>query len=74
MCTLKYLMVVYNVITIYKCGLPQILSGASSSNKIGCCKNISLDFKQSPRTSDSVIATIFPGRHPRTVINMESVL
>lgn len=43
--------------------LPQMLSGASSSKSIGCCKNISRDFKHKPRTSCSVICTAFPGRH-----------
>jgi hypothetical protein len=35
--------------------IPQILSGASSSNKIGWLRNISRDFKHRPRTSPSVI-------------------
>ena len=29
---------------------PQILRGASSSRRIGCCRKSSLDFKQRPRT------------------------
>lgn len=45
---------------------PHILSGASSSSRIGWLRKISLDLMQSPRTSASVICTIFPGRHPRT--------
>lgn len=40
-----------------------MLSGASSSNKIGCCRKISRDFKHKPRTSCSVIETDLPGRH-----------
>lgn len=47
--------------------LPQILNGASSSSNIGCCKNISRDFKHKPLTSCSVICTDLPGRHLRTV-------
>ena len=43
---------------------PQIFKGASSSKRIGWLRNISLDFKHKPRTSDSVICTVFPGRHP----------
>lgn len=46
--------------------IPQILSGASSSSSIGCCRNISLDLVQRPLTSDSDICTVFPGLHPRT--------
>lgn len=45
--------------------LPQILIGASSSNKLGCCKKISLEAAQSWRISDSDNCTCFPGR-PRT--------
>lgn len=48
-----------------KC-LPQILSGASSSRRIGWLKKISRDFKQRPLTSASANCTVFPGRHPRT--------
>lgn len=47
--------------------LPHIFKGASKSNKIGCCKNISLDFKHKPRTSASDICTVLPGRHPLTI-------
>lgn len=46
--------------------IPHILSGASSSSKIGCDKNISRDFKHNPRISDSVSCTFFPGLEPRT--------
>ena len=46
--------------------LPQIFRGASSSNRTGWFKKISLDFRHSPRTSDSVSCTFFPGRLPRT--------
>lgn len=46
--------------------LPQILSGASSSSRIGWLRKISRDLMQRPRTSASVIWTILPGRHPRT--------
>jgi len=43
--------------------LPQILIGASNSNKIGWFIKISLDFKHNPLTSYSVKLTCFPGRH-----------
>lgn len=46
--------------------LPQILSGASNSSSMGCCRNISLDLVHRPRTSDSDICTVLPGLHPRT--------
>lgn len=46
--------------------LPHILSGASSSNRIGCDKKISRDFRQSPLISPSVNCTFFPGLAPRT--------
>lgn len=49
-----------------KYNLPQILSGASNSSRIGWDKNISLDFKHSPRISFSVNCTFLPGRAPRT--------
>ena len=45
---------------------PQILRGASNSNKIGWLRKISLDFKQSPLTSASVNWTFLPGLEPRT--------
>lgn len=45
---------------------PHIFKGASSSNKIGWLRKISLDFKQRPRISPSVNCTFFPGREPRT--------
>ena len=48
--------------------LPQIFKGASSSKRIGCCRNISRDFRQSPLTSFSVIWTVFPGRLPLTAM------
>jgi len=35
--------------------IPQILSGASSSSKIGWLRKISRDFKHNPRTSPSLI-------------------
>ena len=54
--------------------LPQIFNGASSSSRMGCCRNISLDFKQSPRTSASVIWTDFPGRHPLTYRKLYGLL
>lgn len=47
---------------IRKGKLPQILIGASSSNKLGCCKKISLETTQSWRISDSDSWTCFPGR------------
>lgn len=50
-----------------KIKLPHILSGASSSNRIGCDKKISRDFKQSPFISPSVNCTFFPGLAPRTI-------
>lgn len=57
--------------------IPHILSGASSSNKMGCCRKISLDFKHNPRTSCSDIDTDLPGLHPRTknktMINTDNV-
>lgn len=34
--------------------VPQIFKGASNSSRIGCERNISRDFKQSPRISPSV--------------------
>ena len=48
--------------------LPQIFKGASNSNRMGCCKKISRDFRHRPRTSFSVIWTVLPGRLPRTTI------
>ena len=45
---------------------PQILSGASSSRRIGWLKNISRDFRHSPLISASVSCTFFPGLEPRT--------
>jgi len=42
--------------------LPQILIGASSSNKLGCCKKISLAVEHSWRISVSDSWTCFPGR------------
>lgn len=45
---------------------PQIFRGASSSSRMGWLRKISLDLIQRPRTSASVIWTIFPGRLPRT--------
>lgn len=46
--------------------LPHIFNGASSSNKIGWLRKISLDFKHNPLISDSVNCTFFPGLDPRT--------
>ena len=46
--------------------LPQIFRGASSSKRMGCCRNISRDFKHNPLTSFSVICTVLPGRLPLT--------
>lgn len=46
--------------------LPQILSGASSSNKMGWLKKISRDFRHRPRISFSVSCTFLPGREPCT--------
>lgn len=40
-----------------------MLSGASSSNRIGCWRNISRDFRHKPLTSCSDIWTALPGRH-----------
>ena len=54
--------------------LPHIFSGASSSSKMGCCRNNSLDLRHNPRTSASVIWTVFPGRLPRTGIIKTLVL
>lgn len=45
---------------------PQIFRGASSSSRMGWLRKISLDLMHRPRTSASVIWTIFPGRLPRT--------
>ena len=53
---------------------PHIFSGASSSSKMGCCRNNSLDLRHNPRTSASVIWTVFPGRLPRTGRIKTSVL
>ena len=50
--------------------LPQIFKGASSSSRIGWLRNSSLDFKHSPRISFSVSCTFFPGRDPRTEIEI----
>lgn len=47
--------------------LPHMINGASRSNRIGCCKNISRDFWHNPRISCSLITTDLPGRYPRTV-------
>ena len=49
---------------------PQILRGASSSSRIGCCRNSSLDLRHRPLTSASVIWTVLPGRLPRTEIKL----
>lgn len=53
---------------------PQILSGASSSSRMGWLRKISRDLMQRPRTSASVIWTIFPGRHPRTAAHRQHSL
>ena len=45
---------------------PQILSGASSSRRMGCERKISRDLRHSPRISFSVSWTFLPGRDPRT--------
>lgn len=45
---------------------PQILIGASSSNKFGCDKNISRLLRHNPLISFSVSCTFLPGREPRT--------
>ena len=47
--------------------LPQILMGASNSNKIGWLRKISRLFKHRPRISFSVRFTCFPGLLPRTI-------
>lgn len=54
--------------TISRCNVnsPQIFSGASNSNKIGCDRNISRDFRQRFRMSTSLSCTFFPGLAPRT--------
>lgn len=59
-CFLKkiYVYVEYNI--------PHIFSGASNSKSIGCDRNISRDFKHSPRISASVNWTFLPGLDPRT--------
>merc|ERR1719319_1502986 len=41
-------------------------SGASNSSKMGCDKNSSLDFRQSPLISCSASWTFFPGLAPLT--------
>lgn len=47
---------------------PHIFKGASNSRRIGWERNISLDLRQRPRTSDSANWTVLPGRVPdRTV-------
>ena len=50
--------------------LPQIFKGASNSSSIGCDRNISLDFRHSPLISFSESCTFFPGREPRTTIEV----
>ena len=50
--------------------LPQIFKGASNSSNMGCDKNISLDFRHSPLISFSESCTFFPGREPRTAIEV----
>lgn len=47
--------------------LPHIFNGASSSNRMGCDKNISRDLRHSPRISPSESCTFLPGLAPRTV-------
>ena len=47
---------------------PHIFNGASSSSRIGCWRKSSLDLRQSPRTSASVIWTVLPGLLPLTAM------
>jgi hypothetical protein len=42
-------------------GIPQILMGASSSSRLGCCRKISLAAAQSCLISDSDSCAFFPG-------------
>ena len=53
-------------LSVYPAILPHIFRGASSSRRMGCCRKISRDLRHRPRTSDSLICTVFPGREPRT--------
>ena len=53
--------------------LPQIFRGASNSKRMGCCRNISRDFKHNPLTSFSVICTVLPGRLPLTKEKFKSI-
>lgn len=46
--------------------VPQILMGASSSRRFGCCIKISLETTQSWRISDSDSCTCLPGLLPLT--------
>jgi hypothetical protein len=57
---------------LYPIYIPQIFSGASNSKRIGWLRKISRDLIHKPRTSASVICTIFPGRHPRTDKSMNT--
>ena len=50
-----------------KNAVPQILSGASNSRRMGWLRNISLDFWQRPLISFSVSCTFLPGFEPRTI-------
>lgn len=59
----------YLVICYY---LPQIFSGASNSNNMGCDKNISRDLRHRFRISTSLSCTFFPGLAPRTKKSMRN--
>lgn len=63
--TIKYFRISTGT-TLNELNLPHILSGASNSSSIGCDKNISRDFRHSPRISASVNWTFLPGLDPRT--------
>lgn len=54
--------------------IPQILRGASNSNRIGWLMKISLALMQSPLTSASVRLTFFPGLLPLTLNNLSMML
>lgn len=55
-----------NQLQTKKENLPQIFNGASSSNRIGWDRNISLDFRHRFLISASVSWTFLPGLPPRT--------
>lgn len=51
--------------------IPQILSGASSSKRMGWLRNISRDFMHRLLISVSVSWTFFPGLDPRTGVQQK---